>query len=122
LGGERAGVLLTVYQNRRFDADLLTVRAVIDSGELGRVIRFESRIEQFTPPGGITATGGGILLDLGAHVFDQALLLCTLAPRPGPGPVNAGTGRCSTPVSPMRYAVKVPCRSTPGTPCRPWRS
>jgi predicted dehydrogenase len=72
---ERAGVLLTVYQNRRFDADLLTVRAVIDSGELGRVIRFESRIEQVTPPGGITATGGGILLDLGAHVFDQALLL-----------------------------------------------
>jgi predicted dehydrogenase len=32
---ERAGVLLTVYQNRRFDADLLTVRAVLDSGEVG---------------------------------------------------------------------------------------
>ncbi len=72
---ERAGVLLTVYQNRRFDADLLTVRAVIDSGELGRVTRFESRIEQYTPPGGIPASGGGILLDLGAHVVDQALLL-----------------------------------------------
>jgi predicted dehydrogenase len=72
---ERAGVLLTVYQNRRFDADLLTVRAVIDSGELGRVTRFESRIEQFTPLGGIPSSGGGILLDLGAHVVDQALLL-----------------------------------------------
>jgi predicted dehydrogenase len=72
---ERAGVLLTVYQNRRFDADLLTVRAVLDSGEVGRVTRFESRIEQFTPPGGITSSGGGILLDLGAHVVDQALLL-----------------------------------------------
>ena len=42
---ERAGVLLTVYQNRRFDADLLTVRAVIGSGGLGQVVRFESRIE-----------------------------------------------------------------------------
>jgi predicted dehydrogenase len=72
---ERAGVLLTVYQNRRFDADLLTVRAVIGSGELGRVVRFESRIEQFTPPGGITASGGGILLDLGSHLVDQALVL-----------------------------------------------
>ena len=72
---ERAGVMVTVYQNRRFDADLLTVRAVIESGELGRVTRFESRIEQYTPPGGIPSSGGGILLDLGAHVVDQALLL-----------------------------------------------
>ena len=72
---ERAGVLLTVYQNRRFDADLLTVRAVIGSGDLGQVTRFESRIEQYTPPGGLPSSGGGILLDLGAHVVDQALLL-----------------------------------------------
>ena len=72
---ERAGVLLTVYQNRRFDADLLTVRAVIGSGELGQVVRAESRIEQFTPPDGITASGGGILLDLGSHLADQALVL-----------------------------------------------
>ena len=56
---KRAGVPLTVYQNRRFDADLLTVRAVIDSGEVERVTRFESRIEQYTPPGGIPSSGGG---------------------------------------------------------------
>ncbi len=68
-------MLLTVYQNRRFDADLLTVRAVIGSGDLGQVTRFESRIEQYTPPGGIASSGGGILLDLGAHIVDQALLL-----------------------------------------------
>jgi predicted dehydrogenase len=72
---ERAGLPLTVYQNRRFDADLLTVQAVIGSGELGQVNRFESRIEQYAPPDGIPASGGGILFDLGAHIVDQALLL-----------------------------------------------
>jgi predicted dehydrogenase len=72
---ERAGVPLTVYQNRRFDADLLTVRALIGSGELGRAVRFESRIEQYAPPDGIPDSGGGILFDLGAHVVDQALVL-----------------------------------------------
>jgi predicted dehydrogenase len=71
----RAGVPLTVYQNRRYDADFLTVRAVIGSGELGQVTRFESRMEQFTPAGGIPASGGGMLLDFGAHIADQALLL-----------------------------------------------
>ncbi len=72
---QQAGVPLTVYQNRRFDADLLTVQAVIESGELGRVTRFESRIEQYAPPGGIPSSGGGILFDLGAHAVDQALAL-----------------------------------------------
>jgi predicted dehydrogenase len=72
---ERAGVPLTVYHNRRFDADLLTIRAVLDSGELGRVSRFESRMEQHTPAGGVPTSGGGILFDLGAHVVDQSLLL-----------------------------------------------
>jgi predicted dehydrogenase len=72
---ERAGLPLTVYQNRRFDADLITVQAVIASGELGQVNRFESRIEQYAPPDGIPDSGGGILFDLGAHLVDQALLL-----------------------------------------------
>jgi predicted dehydrogenase len=72
---ERTGVPLTVYQNRRYDADFLTVRAVLGSGELGQVIRLESRMEQYTPAGGIPASGGGILLDLGAHLVDQALRL-----------------------------------------------
>jgi predicted dehydrogenase len=72
---ERARLPLTVYQNRRFDADLLTVQAVIGSGELGQVSRFESRIEQYAPPDGIPDSGGGILFDLGAHIVDQARLL-----------------------------------------------
>jgi predicted dehydrogenase len=72
---ERAGVLLSVYQNRRWDSDLLTVRRLIEAGELGDVVRFESRFERFAPDPGPSAAGGGTLLDFGSHLADQALLL-----------------------------------------------
>lgn len=73
---------LTVFQNRRFDGDFLTVRRLVESGALGRVHRFESTFERFGAPkhdlwqGRITpAEGGGILFDLGSHLIDQALTL-----------------------------------------------
>jgi len=72
---ERSGVLLTVYQNRRWDADFRTVRELVGSGTLGEVTGFESRMEQYPPPGGFSATGGGVLRDFGSHVVDQALHL-----------------------------------------------
>jgi predicted dehydrogenase len=72
---ERSGVPLTVYQNRRWDADFLTVRALLDAGTLGEVTGFESRMEQYPPPGGFSVTGGGVLRDFGSHVTDQALQL-----------------------------------------------
>ncbi|GIF52288.1 putative dehydrogenase [Asanoa ferruginea] len=72
---ERAGVALSVYQNRRWDSDLLTVRRLIDTGELGDITRFESRFERFSPDPGPPAAGGGALRDFGAHLVDQALLL-----------------------------------------------
>ena len=72
---ERSGVLLTVYQNRRWDADFRTVRALLEAGALGEVTGFESRMEQYPPPGGYSATGGGVLRDFGSHVADQALQL-----------------------------------------------
>ncbi|MEH1127787.1 Gfo/Idh/MocA family protein [Micromonospora sp. CPCC 206061] len=72
---EKAGVPLSVYQNRRWDSDLLTVRRLIDAGELGAVTRFESRFERFSPEPGPPAAGGGTLRDFGAHLVDQALLL-----------------------------------------------
>jgi scyllo-inositol 2-dehydrogenase (NADP+) len=76
------GRLLTVYQNRRWDSDLLTLRAVLAAGTIGEVRRFESRFEGWSP----TATGGwresadpdqagGLLYDLGAHLVDQAVQL-----------------------------------------------
>ena len=78
----RQRVLLTVYQNRRWDGDFLTVRRLIDDGVLGRVLRFESRFERWRPvlrPGwrerGSPEEGGGLLYDLGSHLIDQALVL-----------------------------------------------
>jgi len=75
LAAERAGVLLSVYQNRRWDADFRTVQQVVTSGDLGDVVRFESRMEQPPQPEGLPVTGGGALLDLGSHAVDQALHL-----------------------------------------------
>jgi predicted dehydrogenase len=72
---ERHGVKLSVYQNRRWDSDFLTVRKLIDSGALGQVTRFESRIERWSPQAVNSSSGGGFLRDLGSHLVDQALLL-----------------------------------------------
>ncbi|BCJ55274.1 oxidoreductase [Actinoplanes sp. NBRC 14428] len=69
------GVLLSVYQNRRYDSDLLTVRRLIGEGALGEVRRFESRFERWDPDRQPPAAGGGTLLDFGAHLVDQAHLL-----------------------------------------------
>jgi len=72
---ERSGRVLSVYQNRRWDSDLLTVRRLIADGSLGPVGRFESRFERFVPQRGPSDAGGGVLLDFGSHLVDQALLL-----------------------------------------------
>jgi len=80
---ERAGKLLTVFQNRRWDNDFLTARQLIAADLLGPVVRFESRYERFRPepkPGAWRERpdpeeAGGLLFDLGAHLIDQALLL-----------------------------------------------
>lgn len=72
-------VLLSVFQNRRWDGDFLTLRKVIEEGLLGEVFVVESRIVRFGwPSGGWRATqrhGGGMFRDWGAHLVDQALVL-----------------------------------------------
>jgi predicted dehydrogenase len=77
-----AGVPLTVFQNRRWDGDFLTIQGLCETGELGDVLRFESRFERWRPtpkPGwreeADPAEGGGVLVDLGAHLVDQAFRL-----------------------------------------------
>lgn len=73
---------LTVFQNRRFDGDFMSLQRAIESGELGTVTRLESRFERFKPEVdegwrelADAAEGGGLLLDLGAHLVDQARVL-----------------------------------------------
>jgi predicted dehydrogenase len=66
---------LTVYQNRRWDSDFLTVRKLLADGTLGAPTRFESRFERYAPDPGPPVAGGGSLLDFGSHLVDQALLL-----------------------------------------------
>ncbi|MFC5722821.1 Gfo/Idh/MocA family oxidoreductase [Streptomyces gamaensis] len=79
---ERRGLLLSAFQNRRWDNDFRTVRQLLADGALGEVRRFESRFERWrpTPKGGWRESGdpaelGGLLYDLGSHVVDQALVL-----------------------------------------------
>lgn len=79
----KSGVLLSVFQNRRWDNDFLTIKKLISEGKLGQILRFESRFERYRPipkAGGWRETisaeeGGGILFDLGSHLVDQALQL-----------------------------------------------
>jgi predicted dehydrogenase len=72
---DRLEVPLTVYQNRRWDSDFLTVREILGQGALGTLTVFESRFERFRPEPGPPAAGGGTLLDFGSHLADQALVL-----------------------------------------------
>jgi predicted dehydrogenase len=78
-----SGTLLTVFHNRRWDADHLTLRRLLSEGALGEIHRYESRFERWRPePRGDAwretsgpGQGGGVLLDLGSHLVDQALQL-----------------------------------------------
>jgi scyllo-inositol 2-dehydrogenase (NADP+) len=76
----RNSVLLTVFQNRRLDGDYLTVRGVMESGELGDVRWIEMAWQGMGAWGGWRGQaemGGGRFLDLGAHLVDQMLQLIT---------------------------------------------
>jgi predicted dehydrogenase len=78
-----AGGRLTAFHNRRWDGDYLTLRRLVAEGALGDVTRLESRFERFRPEVDTSrwrespdaTEGGGLLLDLGPHLVDQAVLL-----------------------------------------------
>jgi predicted dehydrogenase len=76
------GRLLTVYQERRWDGDFVTVKKIVQSGVLGMVVEYECRFDRFRPEPKPNAwreradqPGAGVLFDLGPHVIDQALVL-----------------------------------------------
>ena len=75
--------MLTVFQNRRWDGDYLTLRRLLAEGALGRPTRLESRFERWRPrvaagawrEGPDPRDAGGLLADLGSHMIDQAMQL-----------------------------------------------
>lgn len=78
LASDAAGRLLTVFHNRRWDADFTTLRALIAEGRLGRIVEVESRFDRWRPVPLATwkeAREGGAWFDLGPHLVDQALVL-----------------------------------------------
>jgi predicted dehydrogenase len=84
VAASKAGVLLSVYHNRRWDADIRTLKAVLEGGRVGELSRVYSQFDQDDPssiPGG---EAGGVLRDLGTHVIDQMIWLL--------GPVTSVTG------------------------------
>jgi predicted dehydrogenase len=78
-----AGVPLSVFHNRRWDGDFLTLRRLLAEGALGRPTRLESRFERWRPEVDASrwrelpdpAEAGGLLADLGSHLIDQAIVL-----------------------------------------------
>lgn len=78
-----SGRLLSVFQNRRWDSDFLTVKKLIESSALGSITRIESRFERWRPEpkpnswreSSAAEDGGGLLFDLGTHAIDQATVL-----------------------------------------------
>ena len=78
---KKLGRVLTVYHDRRFDADFQALRKLAASGEFGKIVRFEAHYDRYRPkpkPGAwreIPGPGNGILADLGPHMVDYALTL-----------------------------------------------
>jgi predicted dehydrogenase len=76
-----AGVAVTTYFNRKWDSDILTLKRVIRDGQIGTVIRMDSRFERFRPQlnpqswreNNSPEDGGGLLLDLMPHLISTAI-------------------------------------------------
>jgi predicted dehydrogenase len=76
----RAGVLLSVFHNRRWSSDFLAARRLIESGDLGEIVHCEIHFDRFRPLARDRwrereGPGAGIWYDLGAHLIDEALQL-----------------------------------------------
>ncbi|OAX80293.1 hypothetical protein ACJ72_05380 [Emergomyces africanus] len=74
--------LISVYQNRRWDADFVTVSKLVKSGSLGRVAEFETHFDRHRPEMPTTGSwktktipGSSGLYDLGTHLIDQVVYL-----------------------------------------------
>ena len=76
----KRGLVLSVFHNRRWDSDFLTLARVLREGTLGRVVEFESHFDRYRPQVRARwresgAPGSGLWMDLGPHLVDQAVRL-----------------------------------------------
>lgn len=74
------GLILSIYHNRRWDGDFVTIKKLISENTLGNIKHFESHFDRFRPVLAqrwreSSQDGGGILFDLGPHLIDQTLQL-----------------------------------------------
>ncbi|MGB8601820.1 MAG: oxidoreductase [Rhizomicrobium sp.] len=77
---QETGKLLSVFHNRRWDSDYLTLKAEVASGRLGKIVYFESHFDRYRPvPSGNwreqAVPAAGLWYDLGPHLIDQAVAL-----------------------------------------------
>jgi scyllo-inositol 2-dehydrogenase (NADP+) len=78
---QKMGRIITVYQNRRWDGDFMTLQSVLNDERLGKIVELEmnfNRFRNYQREGAWRESdrpGSGILYDLGPHMIDQALLL-----------------------------------------------
>ena len=74
---KKSGKLLSIYQNRRWDADYLTLRQIVSSGSLGSIAEFETHFDRHRPDPppdnwkAVDKPGHGSIYDLGTHLIDQ---------------------------------------------------
>ncbi|HEX7538484.1 MAG TPA: Gfo/Idh/MocA family oxidoreductase [Dermatophilaceae bacterium] len=108
-----AGVAVTVFQNRRFDAEHVAARDTVRSGRLGEVFRHEFRWERWRPSpkdrwreNASAADGGGILLDLHTHMIDAAVDLF--------GPVDTVYAEVAARTTAAEDDAFLACRHTSG--------
>ncbi len=108
-----AGVPLTVFQNRRFDAEHVAAREAVRSDQLGEVFRHEFRWERWRPTpkdrwreNASAADGGGILLDLLSHMVDSAVDLF--------GPIDTVYAEVATHTTVAEDDAFLACRHTSG--------
>ncbi|KAK1753848.1 hypothetical protein QBC47DRAFT_385064 [Echria macrotheca] len=106
------GVVLCVYQNRRWDSDFLTVQHLVATNELGRIVEFEThfdrlRLEKPTSWKGSLKMdeGGGVLYDLGTHLLDQVFVLFGMPSAVSAKFVNQREGRIAAGEEPDSVSI-----------------
>jgi predicted dehydrogenase len=107
----KKNLLFAPFHERRWDGDFLTLQKLLNEGALGRLVHFETNYDRWRP---VTRAvwkedplqGGGLLLDIGTHLVDQALILFgkpqavgaeVLRERPGKGSDDSFTLRLRYP-------------------------